>query len=248
MTDMLSCRSVRASSGSEGISFPGGSNTLPVNFCEGRPVGSLSRGGRNRKGWLRIGVMNMENPNDGLELTGVVCILRLRTGEDFTMPDGPMTGSVRELSTQIVAAYVRRNQIGSDQLPTLIASVYQALGRLGEPAAAVVEQAPAVSIRRSVTANSVVCMECGWKGSMLRRHLTTAHGLTTDAYRTRWNLKPDHPITAPGYSERRSTMAKQHGFGRGGRKALESAAPKTPAMASRRRGRPRSTAAPATPV
>jgi predicted transcriptional regulator len=50
---------------------------------------------------------------------------------------------------------------------------------------------------------------------MLRRHLTVAHGLTTDEYRERWNLKLDHPVTAPSYSERRSTMAKQIGLGRG---------------------------------
>jgi len=86
-----------------------------------------------------------------------------RRGEDLTMPDEQLTASVdRELVRRIVAAYVRRNQIGSDQLPALIATVYQALGRLGkqlaEPAG---ERTPAVPIRRSVHHDYVVGVECG---------------------------------------------------------------------------------------
>ena len=132
------------------------------------------------------------------------------------MPDEPVdTLSNQELTSEIVAAYVRRNQIGTDQLASLISTVHQALANLGKPTTeAPSERTPAVSARQSVHRDYVVCMDCGWKGSMLRRHVTTAHGLTTDEYRARWNLKPDHPITAPGYSERRSTMAKQIGLGR----------------------------------
>jgi predicted transcriptional regulator len=131
------------------------------------------------------------------------------------MPEEPTTTSInQELTAEIVAGYVRRNQIGTDQLPSLIATVHQALANLGNPATeAPSDRKPAVSARQSVQPDYVVCMDCGWKGSMLRRHLTAAHGLTTDEYRARWNLKPDHPVTAPGYSERRSTMAKQFGLG-----------------------------------
>jgi predicted transcriptional regulator len=82
---------------------------------------------------------------------------------------------------------------------------------------------------------------------MLRRHIATAHGLSVEQYRTRWNLPADHAMTAPAYSERRSTMAKRIGLGRGGRGALvkapEPVAPESPVAAPRRRGRPRSTAA-----
>src|SRR6266478_277909 len=49
---------------------------------------------------------------------------------------------------------------------------------------------------------------------MLRRHISTRHGLNTDEYLKRWGLRSDHPLTAPAYSERRSTMAKSFGFGR----------------------------------
>jgi predicted transcriptional regulator len=167
------------------------------------------------------------------------------------MPDEPPTASVdRELTAEIVAAYLRRNQTAFDQLATLISTVHQALAGLGKPVAeAVVEQTPAVSIRRSITANSVICLDCGWKGQMLRRHVATAHGLTVDLYRARWNLSRDHALVAPAYSERRSGLAKQLGLGRTrGASAETTAAPETgaaPQPSRKRRGRSRSAATPA---
>jgi MucR family transcriptional regulator, transcriptional regulator of exopolysaccharide biosynthesis len=160
----------------------------------------------------------------------------------------PSASSNRELSTKITAAYVRRNQIASDQLATLISTVHQALSGLGKPVAeASVERTPAVPIRRSVHRDYVVCLECGWRGQILRRHLMTGHGLSVDQYRGHWNLPREHPMTAPGYSERRSGLAKQIGLGRGrkaSREEPEPVAPEEPLAApqprSRRRGSPRS--------
>jgi predicted transcriptional regulator len=132
------------------------------------------------------------------------------------MPDEPPPASAnQELTTEIVAAYVRRNQIGTEQLGTLISTVHQALADLGKPASeAAVERTPAVSIRRSIQRDYVVCIECGWRGKMVRRHLGTAHGLTVEQYRARWNLPRDHAMVAPAYSERRSGLAKELGLGR----------------------------------
>ncbi|MGC2415644.1 MAG: MucR family transcriptional regulator [Stellaceae bacterium] len=152
------------------------------------------------------------------------------------MPDAQPS----ELAAKIVAAYVRRNQVQPDQLPALISTVHHALAGLGKPAIeAEGPRTPAVSIRRSVHHDYVVCMDCGWRGQMLRRHVMTAHGLTGDQYRARWNLLADHAMTAPGYSERRSAMAKQIGLGRARRASVETPEPAAP----QRRGRPRSAAA-----
>jgi predicted transcriptional regulator len=142
-------------------------------------------------------------------------ILSILTGR-AKMPDEPLSPTLdRKLTTDIVAAYVRRNQIGADQLPVLISTVHQTLSTLGKPVTELDgERTPAVPIRRSVNRNYVVCLECGWRGQMLRRHLNTGHGLSVDQYRARWNLSREHPLTAPGYSERRSSLAKQIGLGR----------------------------------
>jgi hypothetical protein len=47
--------------------------------------------------------------------------------------DQPAVSANRELATRIVAAFVRRHQIGADQIPTLISTVHQALAGLGKP-------------------------------------------------------------------------------------------------------------------
>jgi len=161
------------------------------------------------------------------------------------MPGENSTTQAR-LTTEIVAAYIARNQVAADQLPSLISAVHQALGQLGEPVAeAVVDRIPAVSIRRSVHRDYVVCISCGYRGLMLRRHLTTAHGLTVEQYRALWNLPRDHAMTAPAYSERRSTVAKQLGLGRVGRRAsgeatvVPEAETQTTQPGPKRRGRPR---------
>ena len=180
-----------------------------------------------------------------LDLAGYgILLVRYRRAK---MPEGPPSALLdRELTSTIVAAYVRRNEVEADQLGTLISTVHQALAGLGKPGAKVSEErTPAVPIRRSVHRDFVVCLECGWRGQMLRRHLATCHGLSIDQYRARWNLPREHPITAPGYSERRSSMAKQIGLGRrrASREEPEPVAPETPAAPqprSRRRGRPRS--------
>jgi predicted transcriptional regulator len=162
------------------------------------------------------------------------------------MPDEPPSPALDgKLTTKVVVAYVRRNQIGAGQLPVLISTVHQALAGLGKLQE---ERTPAVPIGRSVHRDYVVCLECSWRGQMLKRHLATGHGLTVEQYRARWNLSRGHEITAPGYSERRSGLAKQIGLGRGRRASREepepvaSEIPAAPQPRSRRRGRPRSTA------
>ena len=118
------------------------------------------------------------------------------------------------LTAKIVRGYVRHHRLGPDQLPNLIASVHRTLGQLGQQVQAEEVLTPAVSIRQSVRRDYVVCLECGYRGKTLRRHISVRHGLNADEYRRRWGLRRDHPLTAPAYSEQRSTLAKELGLGR----------------------------------
>ena len=150
------------------------------------------------------------------------------------------------LVAEIVRGYVAQNSIGVDQLAGLIATVHRTLSGLGTntPVPATEALTPAVSIRRSVQHEQVVCLECGFRGLMLRRHLRVVHGLEPAAYRVPWKLPADHPIIAPTYSERRSTLAKQIGLGRPREAVVSTPAPEVIAPPARRRGRkPRSAAA-----
>ena len=144
----------------------------------------------------------------------------------------------------IVRSYVAQNTIGIDQLAGLISTVHRSLSGLGRSALVPGPLVPAVSIRQSVQRDRVVCLECGFLSQMLRRHIRVAHGLEPAQYRVRWRLPPDHPITAPAYSERRSAVAKQIGFGRRPRQAVASTpTPEAVAPTPKRRGRkPRSPA------
>ena len=116
--------------------------------------------------------------------------------------------------TKIVSSYVGNHALAPDQLSALISSVQQAINQLGKPIQPEPARIPAVPVRRSVQRDRVVCLECGFKGKTLRRHLSMRHGLQVGEYLRRWDLSSDHPLTAPAYSERRSTMAKQLGLGR----------------------------------
>jgi len=122
----------------------------------------------------------------------------------------------------------------SIQIGGLIASVRRTLSGLGTNALAPAPGplVPAVPIRRSVQPNYVVCLECGFRGTILLRHLRTMHGLDPAAYRGRWKLAADYPLTAPAYSTQRAAMARELGLGR------KPAAAEMPAV-PRRPGRPR---------
>jgi predicted transcriptional regulator len=116
--------------------------------------------------------------------------------------------------TKIIASYVGNHTVSAEQLSALIASVDQAIRNLGVPVEPPAPRMPAVPVKRSVQHDHVVCLECGFRGKTLRRHLGTRHGLQVVEYLRRWKLPSDHPLTAPAYSEQRSTMAKELGLGR----------------------------------
>jgi predicted transcriptional regulator len=134
------------------------------------------------------------------------------------------------LSARLVSGYVRHHKLAADQLADLITAVHRAIGQLGQPREPETVRTPAVSIRQSVRHDYVVCLDCGYRGKTLRRHITIRHGLTGDEYRQRWGLRSDHPLTAPAYSKHRSTLAKELGLGR---KSTPAVAPApTPAASS----------------
>src|SRR5215471_21172963 len=110
------------------------------------------------------------------------------------------------LTAKIVGSYLRHHTVGATELPNLIASVHRALTEVGQPNPPDVPLTPAVSVRQSVRQDYVVCLDCGYRGKILRRHISTRHGLSPDEYLKRWGLSQDHPLTAPAYSEHRSAM------------------------------------------
>lgn len=137
-----------------------------------------------------------------------------------------MVTDTQRHTTEIVSAYVSKNPIPSDQLPALIQTVYASLTKLGEPVAPVQAERPqpAVSVRKSVQPDYLVCLEDGKKMKMLKRHLRSTYNMSPEQYRERWGLPHDYPMVAPNYAKQRSALAKEIGLGTNGRSRTPAAA------------------------
>ena len=127
------------------------------------------------------------------------------------------------LAGDIVSAYVARNSVPVGELPALIGSVHSALSKLGSATEQTEAEplTPAVSIKKSITPDFIICLEDGKRFKSLKRHLRTKYDLTPEQYRTRWSLPHDYPMVAPNYAAARSELAKNMGLGQQRRKALK---------------------------
>jgi len=119
------------------------------------------------------------------------------------------------LTAEIVSAYVSNNSVPAADIPALIAQVHGALSRVSKGAtdAGSDTPKPAISLKRSVTPEYIVCLEDGKKFKSLKRHLRTQYNMTPEQYREKWSLPADYPMVAPNYAAARSELAKQMGLG-----------------------------------
>jgi predicted transcriptional regulator len=146
--------------------------------------------------------------------------------------DAEPPSSLAQLTTEIVSAYVSRNNVTPSDLATLITSVASHLATIGTKVEPPAEQKaePAVPVRRSIRPDHLLCLVCGKLQKVLKRHLAVQHELTPAEYRERFALKPDYPMAAANYVQRRREVALATGLGR----------PKKPVRRRRKAGaRPR---------
>lgn len=133
-------------------------------------------------------------------------------------PDGNKPeelGSVLEMTTSIVSAFLSNNAVQAIHIPDIISNVHGALVELNAQKASVLpRREPAVPISKSITNDYLICLEDGRKLKMLKRHLRSKYQLTPEEYRARWELPADYPMVAPNYAKRRSEFAKEIGLGR----------------------------------
>lgn len=124
--------------------------------------------------------------------------------------------STLETVAKVVAAYVSNNPVPVADLPGLVKSVHGTMnGLLGAPTTdASTTQKPAVSIRKSIGTDYIICLEDGRKLKMLKRYLRSRYKLSPEEYRAKWGLPADYPMVAPNYAAQRSAFAKKIGFGR----------------------------------
>jgi len=129
------------------------------------------------------------------------------------MTEKPNVSELLELTTEIVSAHASNNTVTPGDLSQLIQDVYKTLADVGVQEAVPEKPRPAVSVKKSVFPDFIVCLEDGKKLKMLKRHLKTAYNLSPDEYRKRWGLPADYPMVAPNYAKHRSALAKKIGLG-----------------------------------
>ena len=129
------------------------------------------------------------------------------------MTEKPNVSELLELTTEIVSAHASNNTVAPGGLSQLIQDVDKTLADVGAQEAVPEKPRPAVSAKKSVFPDFIVCLEDGKKLKMLKRHLKTAYNLTPDEYRKRWGLPADYPMVAPNYAKHRSALAKKIGLG-----------------------------------
>lgn len=157
--------------------------------------------------------------------------------------NGLSSGETLQLATDIVAAFVSNNSVTADKLPALLQEVHDAVRALASGGTASAgSQQPAVPIKKSVTADYVICLEDGKKLKMLKRYLRTQYGMSPEDYRRKWGLPADYPMVAPNYAKRRSEFAKEIGLGRAGGRAAPRRSGAGAKKGAKTRGRPRKAA------
>lgn len=128
--------------------------------------------------------------------------------------DNASSGAIMEFASDIVAAYVSNNRVQSEELATLIRDVHSTLVALDQRGGGSETKKPAVSIKKSITDDFLICLEDGKKFKSLKRHLRSKYGLSPEEYREKWGLPYDYPMVAPSYARKRSKLAKEMGLGK----------------------------------
>jgi predicted transcriptional regulator len=140
--------------------------------------------------------------------------------------------NVIEMAADIVSAYVAHNNVAANDLPNFIRQVHDALKGVTTAASETptAPQSPAVSVRKSINPDFLICLEDGRKFKSLKRHLRTKYDLSPEAYRAKWGLPKDYPMVAPNYAASRSALAKSMGLGQGGRQPPKAATTRAPTV------------------
>ena len=127
----------------------------------------------------------------------------------------PAGKSFIDLTAGIVSAYLSNNPTPAAEIPALISQVHAALVRVsnGRSETPLEPARPAVSLKKSVTSDYLVCLEDGKRFKSLKRHLRTKYNMTPEQYREKWGLPADYPMVAPSYAVARSQLAKEMGLG-----------------------------------
>ena len=135
--------------------------------------------------------------------------------------------TLTELASEIVSAHASSTPMSKDELIAELQQVHAALSAMEKGEAIptvsteeqVDEEAPAVSRRKAFGKKQIFCMVCGKGFTTLKRHLKTAHEMTSKEYCAKFNVPAGTKLASKDYSESRRQMAIEKDLGAGLAKA-----------------------------
>lgn len=119
-----------------------------------------------------------------------------------------MNENIMNQLTQILCAYIEKNNMNKEELIDFIPVLHDALLKINN------KEEIQDKISTTITDDYLICLEDGQKVKMLGKYIKSKFGMTVQAYKQKWNLPADYPMTAPSYSAKRSSIAKSMGFGK----------------------------------
>jgi predicted transcriptional regulator len=118
------------------------------------------------------------------------------------------------LTAQIVSAYVANHDVATQHISQFICNVHSALFAVVQSPVEPTKLQPASDAEKSVSADHILCLDCGRSFKALRNHIRAEHQMTPAQYRIKWNLPASFPMVAAEAAARRSKMAKTSELGR----------------------------------
>ncbi len=136
------------------------------------------------------------------------------TAAEDAEAEAPVGSRFVDMTVGLVSSYVSRNQVPMSELATLISTFHNALTDAAAGTPATADKKPAVTIKKSIGDDYIICLEDGKKLTMLKRYLRSQYNMSPEEYRKKWDLPHDYPMVAPAYARLRSAFAKRIGLGR----------------------------------
>lgn len=137
-----------------------------------------------------------------------------------------MTETLLEMTKSLVMAQIEAQHVTPDNLHGVLHSTYNALHQLHameERQATRVMQSEelndsaattgaavssAVDWKSSITKHAIICLECGDSFKQLSRRHLQRHGMDSKAYRAKYGIPSDQPLSARVATARRRQLAK----------------------------------------
>jgi predicted transcriptional regulator len=144
-----------------------------------------------------------------------------------------MAASLSELTVQVLTARLAKKEMSIEEIRNEMASISAMIksiddGTIKEQGETPAEARPGkINFKKVFKRDKVVCLLCNKEFTMLKRHLSIAHGLKPGEYKKQFSIPASYDLVASDYAEKRRQDALDRGLGDNLVKARAARAAKT---------------------